>query len=157
MNAPEKTGNEALSRNEQKWGHELMAAGWTAIPSVILDRQRALGLDSVDLNILLQLAKHWWDAGNPPYPSKRSIAAAIGIDPRTVQRRIADLERGGLIKRRMRRNSTGGNKSNVYLFDGLIERTKPFAREELDRRADRAKAKEEAKGRKRPRILRAVE
>ncbi len=40
-----------------------MDAGWTAIPSIILDKQHALGLDPIDVNILLQLAKHWWFNG----------------------------------------------------------------------------------------------
>jgi hypothetical protein len=48
-----------------------MDAGWTVIPNVLIERQRALGLDSLDLNILLVLASMWWDAENPPWPSKK--------------------------------------------------------------------------------------
>jgi hypothetical protein len=54
---------------EERWTKALTDAGWTAIPQVFLTHQRRLGLDPLDLNILLQLAKHWWDPGNPPFPS----------------------------------------------------------------------------------------
>ena len=47
-----------LRVNEQKWSKTLMDAGWTAFPSVIIERQKALGLDAMDLNILLHLASH---------------------------------------------------------------------------------------------------
>jgi hypothetical protein len=61
MAAKKTVVNErVLRRNEEKWTAPLMDAGWTAIPSIILDKQHALGLDPVDVNILLQLAKHWW-------------------------------------------------------------------------------------------------
>ncbi len=44
------------------------------LPSIILEKQHALGLDAIDVNILLQLARHWWYRDNPPHPSKASIA-----------------------------------------------------------------------------------
>ena len=56
----EKEKQERLRRNEKKWTPTLMNAGWTVIPSIILERQQALGLDPVDVNILLQLARYWW-------------------------------------------------------------------------------------------------
>jgi predicted transcriptional regulator len=123
-----------LRQNEAKWTRVLMDAGWTAIPSIILEHQKALGLDPLDLNILLQLAKYWWVAGNPPRPSKRRIAEAIGIDPRTVQRRITRLENVGLIRREARRGKYGGTSTNAYHFDGLIAKVTPYAKKALDER-----------------------
>lgn len=55
-------GKEALQENEKKWGPDLMKAGWTVLPNMIFMRQRALGLDSMDINILLILLSHWWTA-----------------------------------------------------------------------------------------------
>ena len=130
-----------LRRNERKWTRPLMEAGWTAWPSILLERQHELGLDPLDVNILLQLAKHWWEADNPPYPSKRSIAAAIGVNPRTVQRRIERMEKVGLVHRRERRDPYGGTKTNAYLFDGLIKRATPYARQKLREIEERRKAK----------------
>lgn len=49
MAAKQAASNErVLRRNEEKWTAPLMDAGWTAIPSIILDKQHALGLDPVD-------------------------------------------------------------------------------------------------------------
>lgn len=36
-----------------------MKAGWTALPNVIFERQRALGLDAIDVNIILHIASYW--------------------------------------------------------------------------------------------------
>ena len=91
-----------LRVNEQKWSKTLMDAGWTAFPSVIIERQKALGLDAMDLNILLHLASHWWTRDNKPHPSKKTIAAAMDVTPRTVQRRIATMQKDGLIRREER-------------------------------------------------------
>jgi hypothetical protein len=141
---------EALSRTEKKWTRALMAAGWTTFPSVILDRQKALGLDAIDINILLHLAKYWWEADSPPFPSKRTIADCIGIDPRTVQRRIAAMESVGFIERKKRKGASGGTGTNAYLFTGLIEKATPFAKEATEARQLRTKEKEARRNRKRP-------
>ena len=89
-------GKEALQENEKKWGPDLMKAGWTVLPNMIFMRQRALGLDSMDINILLILLSHWWTAESLPFPSKKTIAEAIGCDTSTVRRRIQAMEAAGL-------------------------------------------------------------
>src|SRR5262245_14645826 len=115
------------SRNEAKWTAALMRAGWTVIPNIIFERQQALGLGPIDINILLHIVSYWWEPHNKPHPSKTAIASAIGVDPRTVQRHIAALERGGLIRREQRRTSRTGSKTNIYHLDGLIAAATPYA------------------------------
>jgi predicted transcriptional regulator len=127
----EKGALETLRINEKKWSKELMEAGWVSFPSILLEKQQALDLDAVDVNILLHLASYWWTAENKPHPSKRSIAEAIDVTPRTVQRHIAAMESAGLIRREERRISRKGSKTNLYHFDGLIEEAKPFALEKI--------------------------
>src|SRR5260370_18470882 len=70
-----------LRINEEKWSKTLMDAGWTALPSIILDKQHALGIDALDLNILLQLAKYWWKRDDLPYPSTETLTGVSGVDP----------------------------------------------------------------------------
>jgi hypothetical protein len=82
-------------------------AGYTVIPAVILDRQQALLLDPVDVNILLQLLTHWWKADNLPCPSKKLFAERIGKTAKTVQRRIAKQEHAGYVKRVALQRSEG--------------------------------------------------
>lgn len=146
----EKTGPTTLRTNERKWGKELLAAGWTMVPSVVLERQQALGLDAVDINILLHIARHWWLPENLPFPSKKAIADCMAIHPRTVQRRIAAMEGGGLIKR-IKRSNHLGQRSNFYDLSGLIDEAKPYAAEAL--RTRKANREERASRRTRKRVI----
>jgi len=130
-----KTGDE-LKVLEQKWSPELIEAGWTVLPAALIEHQRALGIDAIDINIILHLANRWWTADNRPMPSKNSIAEAMNIDPSTVRRRIQRLEKAGFIRREERRVSKVGSKTNIYHLDGLIDHLKPFA-------ADMVKVKKE--------------
>ncbi len=139
-----------LRVNEEKWSTELMEAGWTALPSVLIERQAAIGLDPLDINIILHLSSYWWTRDNKPHPSKTTIAEAVGVTPRTVQRRIAKMEADGLIQREECRVKGKGSMTNLYHFDGLIEAAKPYAKEKLlerARRADEDKARIRRKGR----------
>ena len=142
VSIPKNEKDKGFNHNEKKWSKALMDAGWTVIPSVILERQQALGLDATDINIILQLARHWWHSDNPPHPSKRTIAQCMGIDESTVRRRIAAMEREGLIERRQRRGINHGQLSNEYHFDGLIKSATPFAEEIIAQRARTAKETE---------------
>jgi hypothetical protein len=144
---------ERLRRNEKKWTPTLMAAGWTVIPTVILERQQALGLDAVDINIILHLIRHWWVSDRPPYPTKKTIAECMGIDESTVRRRIAAMEKGGIIRRNARFDPKyGGQRANEYHFDGLIEGAKPFAEEKIREQKQRQKDDAEKRTRKRPKL-----
>ena len=136
----------------QRWGPELTSSGWTAIPNVIIQRQKALGLSPLDVNILLQLLAYWWEPDNLPHPSKGTIAAAIGVHSRTVQKRIAGMEAAKFIKRIGRQTSLNGGLPNKYDFSGLIDAAKPFAIEELQEIETRKKAKAEKLARKKPKL-----
>lgn len=114
---------------EQKWSPELIEAGWTVLPAALIEHQRALGIDAIDINIILHLANRWWTADNRPMPSKNTIATAMKIDPSTVRRRIQRMEKAGFIQREQRRISQVGSKTNIYHLDGLIKELKPFAAE----------------------------
>lgn len=145
-----KEQQEKLKRNERKWTKPLMDAGWTVIPNVLIERQRALGLDSLDFNILLVLASMWWDAENPPWPSKKFIASIVGVSARTVQRRISKLVAGGLMEREARTRPDKGQVSNRYHFTKLITEATPYALEEIQRREQKARETAEKVRRKRP-------
>lgn len=150
-----KSRQDSLRRNEKKWTAPLMDAGWTVLPSIILERQRALGLDAVDVNILLHLARHWWHADTLPHPSKRTIAECMDIDVSTVRKRIAALESSGFIRRRPRFDPRYGQTSNEYDFSGLIESATPYALEALEERRARQRESAAKRTRKRP-LLRVV-
>ncbi len=154
VTAVKKKKNEVaktIKTNEKKWGKAAMDAGWTAFPSIILEKQHALGLDALDVNIILYLSTYWWESENKPHPTKKTIAEAIGITPRTVQRRIASLEKAGFMKREYRPDKDKGNKSNKYHFDGLIKEIEPYAQEKIKGIKERQSNEKARKTRKRPR------
>jgi hypothetical protein len=140
-----------LKRNEEKWSPALMESGWTVIPSIILEKQHALGLDAIDVNILMHLARFWWYSDNPPHPSKTRIAKCMNISLSTVRKRVKRMEDEGLIRRNARYSKDGGQQTNEYLFDGLIATVTPHAKEataeqkkqraETEERRNRKKAK----------------
>lgn len=124
--------------NEKKWGKPLMAAGWTILPNMVFAHQAELNLRPTDINILMHLLSYWWSAGDLPHPSKRTIATKMGVDPRTVQRRIAGMEKSGLIARVRRQGPHRGTQTNIYQFDGLIERATVFAKLHVEKREAKA-------------------
>ena len=131
------SGSAELRTNEKKWSKPLMDAGWTALPSVIIENQRQLGLSPLDLNIVLYLASKWWTAEGKPFPSKNTMAKAMNAHPRTIQKHIAALEAASYVRREERRTEAG-SKTNIYHLDGLIKAAKPFAEEKLAEKKDKA-------------------
>ena len=142
----------ALRRNEAKWSKTLMAAGWNAIPSIIIEKQEALGLDAIDMNIVVHLSNYWWRADNLPSPSVDTIAKAIGVKPRTVQKRIKALHALGLLSRTERRKTRYGSDTNLYGFEGLIKAALPYAEEKLAKREKREEEERERLARKKPKL-----
>lgn len=142
----------AVRKNEEKWSQPLMAAGWNALPSIIIEKQQALGLDALDLNIIVHLSNYWWTADNLPYPSVGTIAQAIGVKPRTVQKRISALQTAGLLTRTERRKTRFGSDTNLYGFEGLIKASLPFAAEKVAAREQRAEAEKDRLARKKPKL-----
>ncbi|HTT82167.1 MAG TPA: helix-turn-helix domain-containing protein [Rhizomicrobium sp.] len=150
--AVKRADAEALRKNEVKWSKPLMQAGWNAIPSIIIEKQKALGLDALDMNIIVHLSNYWWTADNLPHPSVETIANAIGVQPRTVQKRIKALHELGLLSRKERRKTRFGSDTNLYGFEGLIKAATPYAQEKLAERAKREKEEQDRLARKRPKL-----
>jgi DNA-binding MarR family transcriptional regulator len=143
--------SENERENSKKWGNKAMALGYVQIPSLLIQRQRELGLDSVSLNIVLQLATYWWRKDDLPYPSKKTLADALHLDESTIRRRIAALEKTGYLIRERRSNSANGQMSNRYNLSGLIKKLEPLVRKEAEER----EAKQTSKGRRSLKVLQA--
>jgi DNA-binding Lrp family transcriptional regulator len=150
--APAKVSEK---ESRKKWGDELIDAGYTILPSTIVLRQKALGLEPIHINILMILLAYWWKADNLPYPSKKTIAEAMGVDPSTVRRRIKEMEDAKFIRRIQRRVDNNRNQTNQYDFSGLIEAAKPYAMEEIQAKEENRIAHAERISRKKP-ILKVV-
>lgn len=123
---------------QAKWGKTLLAAGFTALPDVIFRFQKALKLKPLDVLILLHLASYWWKPNENPWPAKGTIADAIGVDARTVQRHIEQMEKLGYVKRIERKAKAGDNLTNEYDLRGLVKKSEKLAEQEIAKRAKRA-------------------
>jgi len=133
----EGNGNHQTKLNE-KWGEDSIKAGWTAIPSVILEYQQRLGLNAMDLAIILHLVKHWWESHRNPYPSKRRVCEAMGISESTMRKHVAKLQKAGLVRRLPKHIAgTKGIASNEYDLSGLVKRARKLAQETLEDRKTR--------------------
>lgn len=129
----------SLKANEQKWGKDNIEAGWTLVPNALLIHQASLGLSPMDLNIILQIARYWWEPGNHPYPAKKTIADCIGVTSRTIQKRIQEMEKANFIERIERRESKAGSKTNIYKLTPLITALLPFSKDMIAEREQRRK------------------
>ncbi len=107
---------------EEKWGKPVIEIGFSIIPSLIFRGQRRLGLSNTQMVVLLQLADFWWDHDRKPFPAKKLLAERMGMDPRNVQKHIADLETAGYVRRISRHRTHGGQTSNAYDLSGLVKR-----------------------------------
>lgn len=122
---------QGVRRNEQKWSPDLWGSGWIGIPNIIIEKQLELGLDATDVNVLLHLLRYWWHRDNLPHPSKKTIAQCMGVDPSTVRRHVAKMEKRGLLQRVERKDEARGQKTNYYDFSGLIAAATPLALEAI--------------------------
>jgi hypothetical protein len=149
-NKAKPTQQDQFKRNEKKWTKTLMDAGYTVFPYVILDRQDAIGLSAVEVNLIMQLANLWWKPESLPFPSKAMLAKRMGCSPKTVQRAFARLEEVKFIARKSRYSGTGAQLSNHYDFTGLINAAIPYAKEEKERREGRRAEDAKRGNRKKP-------
>lgn len=116
---------------EEKWGKKVIAAGYTAIPDVLVRYQQRLKLKPLDVNVLLHLLSYWWRSDEFPRPSKGTLATAIDVDPSTVRRCLQKLEKAGYLTR-VERRTAGGSRPNTYNLSGLVTALQPLAAEELE-------------------------
>jgi hypothetical protein len=108
--------------HEAKWTPQVYNLGHTTIPSLLLKGQGRLRLTPNQLNVLLHLVEHWWNAEKNPYPSKETIAVRMGKSSRQVQRYLTELEKADIIKRISRYHGKGRQSSNEYTLNGLVNK-----------------------------------
>ncbi len=109
---------------EEKWTKPVLRSGWSAVPNIIVEKQAELGLDPIDMNIVIHLLYAWASADELPSPTVDKLAKDIGVSARTVQKHIGGLQESGLITRVERRTTRLGSAANLYSLDGLIQAAK---------------------------------
>ena len=115
-----------LSEPTAKWG-DALGAGFSVVPDVLFKNQHRLGLSAFDIVLLLNIASHWWKADELPYPRLARLAERMGTTPRTIERRVAALEKTGII-RRMPRERQDGLSIRRFDLSGLVHQLQELAR-----------------------------
>ena len=111
---------QALGQVAGRWGEAVAAAGWTPMPTLLLDFARDLGLSSTDLSLLTSGESHHFARRSATvFPSKKRLARRMGCSETTVWSRLQRLERAGLIEVHPRRRPNDSKTSNAYTRDGL--------------------------------------
>ena len=140
---PATTDAATVRANEAKWG--ALWQPWVGIPTALIDAQADLSLKPLDLVILLHLVRRWWKVKGLPYPSKKAMAEAVGVDPATIQRSLRRMRRLNLITRQPRRNDDGGYASSAYDLTNLVAALTAWSAKQAEE-----KVKRKGKGRRKP-------
>ncbi len=139
---PAAPAGKSISSTEKIWGKAVYSHGYAGVPSLLIQGQRRLGINTTQMNIIIQLLDYWHEPSRKPFPTKKDLAQRIGVTDKTIQNNIRELEQAGLIKREQRKTAAGDWSSNVYHLDGLVKRVQAlepeFAAEKAARKAAKA-------------------
>jgi len=116
-----------------KWGTAI-DAGFQIIPNVLFRGQSKLGLDSLDLVIILNITLHWWLPGDLPFPQPRVIANRTGVSIRTIERRLESLEERGFLKRLAAEKSRNKLRQRRIDLSGLVRQLQEYSAANLAQR-----------------------
>ena len=70
----------------------------TIVPALLLEKQRELKIEPIELAVLIQLMSFWWKADALPWPSKKRLGERLGMDPSNVRRHVTRLCEKGIIE-----------------------------------------------------------
>jgi predicted transcriptional regulator len=136
-----KESSKKASSTERIWGKTVRDHGYAGIPSILIQAQRRLGINSMQMNIIIQLLDYWFEPSRKPFPTKRELANRIGVTEKTIQNNIRALEKAEMIQREMRRTAAGDWNSNIYHLDGLITKVQALEPEFAAEKKKRKEAK----------------
>lgn len=116
-----------------KW-RSALDAGFQVVPNVLVRAQAKLGLDALDLAVLLNITMHWWRSDELPYPQPKVIANRVGVSTRTIERRLEQLEERGFIARLAAEKSADKIVRRRIDLSGLIAKLEAAAAANLQAR-----------------------
>jgi len=123
---------------QRKWG-EALAAGFQVVPNVLIREQNRLGIDAIDIVILMNLLSHWWERDARPFISPAAIAKRMSVTTRTVERHLKKLENRKMLGRDPRGPRTSdGPYIRSYDLMPLVKVLEEASRNALVERTRRA-------------------
>jgi hypothetical protein len=134
------TPNDQLTRTTDysqrlvvKFG-DMMGAGFTVLPNILLKYQAELKINANELNFIAQVWYHWWN-DRDAYPAMTTISKRMGAkDHKTARRASKALQDKGYLVVRDRVSRGKGQLSSEYDFSPLIQLLNDiYAKEEAER------------------------
>lgn len=126
MASPPLSDIESDTPSNSVWGKSL-GAGFQRLPHALLKNQARLGLSPLDIVIVLNLGIHWWTSENLPHPTIELIAARIGVSRRSIERRLNEMARRGLVARKTYETNDSGKKIRRFDLSGLVRAVEYYA------------------------------
>lgn len=103
-----------------RFGNEILEAGFTTIPNLVLDTYHALGITPDEMMFTIHVWQFWWGRGNP-YPSLGAIAERMGKSWRSVHRYAKSLEDKGYLTITARFHDGTRQTSSEYDYTPLLD------------------------------------
>jgi hypothetical protein len=107
---------DRIAYKGNSWGG-LTKSGYEAVPVVFLRHASRLGISMEERVLIMVILSYSWDDGDTPYPSKETLAEALGRTPRSIQTYIQALVDKGVVRVVERRGL-----SNQYDFSPLYQK-----------------------------------
>jgi predicted transcriptional regulator len=119
VSSPEKPQKPQNGVIQEKWGTAL-EAGFQVVPNILIRAQNQLGLDPVDVVVLLNLMAHWWEKTALPFIAPSRIARRMNVTTRTVERHLKKLEKSGFLRRCAPQRTGDGLYTRTYDLQPLV-------------------------------------
>lgn len=120
----------------RRWGAGIAQHGFAMLPHVLFAMQARMGLNASQMIVLLHLFDHWWHDNQLPFPTRKTLANRLGVDPRHVTRVQNDLQKANFLKKLPRKGTLGEQRSNFYDLSGTIDKLKALEPEYTKMRED---------------------
>lgn len=108
-------GTQAGYSISVRFGDEILQAGFTAIPNLVLERYAALGVTPLELAFTIHVWHYWWNERDP-YPALNTIAERMATSRRQVRRYVESLKEKGFLTVRERYVEGRGQVTSEYDF-----------------------------------------
>jgi len=124
--APDTTG-QIDYRLVQRYSTQLLAGGYTALPTFAWVYYARLGVSEAEMVCIAQLCTYWWTERDP-YPGEAALAGRMGKTVRTIQGYLRSLEGKGLLHIHTRLSPHGRQSTNAYDLRAFFAAVEGLAR-----------------------------
>lgn len=100
-----------------RFGEEILEPGFTAVPNLLLDCLALLGIDPLELVLLLHIWRSWWSGER--FPSQSVLARRIGKSIRWVRELLRKLRERGLLARVGQEDRSWAEMVDQYVQDDV--------------------------------------